>query len=73
MPHVNGLQVRQRAAMPIIVLSVKGNEADIVAVLDADADDYLVKLFRLTELLARVRAALPRPTPCRAPCGVQTC
>jgi two-component system KDP operon response regulator KdpE len=64
MPGSGGLEVcrqmRQRAATPIIVLSVKGAEADIVSVLDTGADDYLVKPFRLTELLARVRAVLRR-------------
>lgn len=64
LPHINGFevcrQIRQSAATPIIVLSVKGAEADIVAVLDAGADDYLVKPFRLTELLARIRAVLRR-------------
>jgi two-component system KDP operon response regulator KdpE len=64
MPRAGGLEVcrriRQHAATPIIVLSVKGAEADIVSVLDSGADDYLVKPFRLTELLARVRAVLRR-------------
>jgi len=64
MPRASGLDVcrriRQSAATPIIVLSVKGAEADIVSVLDSGADDYLVKPFRLTELLARVRAVLRR-------------
>lgn len=64
MPRASGLDVcrriRQRAATPIIVLSVKGSEADIVSVLDSGADDYLVKPFRLSELLARVRAVLRR-------------
>jgi two-component system KDP operon response regulator KdpE len=63
-PGVGGLEVcrriRQTSAAPIIVLSVKGAEADIVSVLDAGADDYLVKPFRLSELLARVRAVLRR-------------
>jgi two-component system KDP operon response regulator KdpE len=64
MPRASGLEVcrriRQQAATPIIVLSVKGAEADIVSVLDSGADDYLVKPFRLSELLARVRAVLRR-------------
>ncbi|HEX5689545.1 MAG TPA: response regulator transcription factor [Roseiflexaceae bacterium] len=53
-------QVREISATPIIILSVKGSEADIVSVLDLGADDYLVKPFRLAELLARVRAVLRR-------------
>lgn len=64
MPRCSGLEVCQRireySTIPIIVLSVKGSEADIVSVLDMGADDYLVKPFRLAELLARVRAVLRR-------------
>jgi two-component system, OmpR family, KDP operon response regulator KdpE len=64
MPRATGLEVcrriRAHATTPIIVLSVKGAEADIVSVLDSGADDYLVKPFRLSELLARVRAVLRR-------------
>ncbi|MFQ3634035.1 response regulator transcription factor, partial [Roseiflexus sp.] len=53
-------QIRQHSAIPIIVVSVKGGEGDIVAALDNGADDYLVKPFRLRELLARIRAVLRR-------------
>jgi two-component system KDP operon response regulator KdpE len=64
MPRCNGMEVCQRireySETPIIVLSVKGSEADIVSVLDLGADDYLVKPFRLAELLARVRAVMRR-------------
>lgn len=64
MPRCSGLEVCQRireySTTPIIILSVKGSEADIVSVLDLGADDYLVKPFRLAELLARVRAVLRR-------------
>lgn len=64
MPRCNGLEVcqhiRQCSNTPIIILSIKGSEADIVSVLDLGADDYLVKPFRLAELLARVRAVLRR-------------
>lgn len=64
MPHCGGLEVCQRireySSIPIIVLSIKGSEADIVSVLDLGADDYLVKPFRLAELLARIRAVLRR-------------
>jgi two-component system, OmpR family, KDP operon response regulator KdpE len=64
MPHMDGLEVCRRirasATTPIIILSVKGSEADIVMALDIGADDYLVKPFRLAELLARVRAVLRR-------------
>jgi DNA-binding response OmpR family regulator len=64
MPRCNGLEVcqhiRQCSNTAIIILSIKGSEADIVSVLDLGADDYLVKPFRLAELLARVRAVLRR-------------
>lgn len=64
MPRCSGLevcqQIREHSATPIIILSVKGSEADIVSVLDLGADDYLVKPFRLAELVARVRAVLRR-------------
>lgn len=64
LPKCDGLEVcryiREYSPIPIIVLSVKGSEADMVALLDLGADDYLVKPFRLAELLARVRAVLRR-------------
>src|SRR6266852_3146812 len=64
LPRRNGLEVCQyileESTTPIIVLSIKGSEADIVTVLDLGADDYLVKPFRLAELLARVRAVMRR-------------
>lgn len=64
MPQCSGLEVcqhiRQFSSTPIIVLSIKGSEADIVSVLDLGADDYLVKPFRLAELVARMRAVLRR-------------
>jgi len=64
MPQCSGLEVckriREYSATPIIILSVKGSEADIVSVLDMGADDYLVKPFRLAELIARIRAVLRR-------------
>jgi len=64
MPALNGIavcqQIRQHSATPIIVVSVKGAEADIVTAIDNGADDYLVKPFRLSELLARIRAVLRR-------------
>ncbi len=76
MPRLDGLEVcRQIRAVdptPIIILSIKGGEADIVSALDLGADDYLVKPFRLAELLARVRAVLRRgskPLANRIVCG----
>ncbi len=62
MPEMDGLEltraVRRVAATPIIVLSVRGQEAMKVAALDAGADDYVTKPFSMPELLARVRAQL---------------
>src|SRR2546429_8130203 len=66
LPDIDGIDVcrRLRAVRPelaILILSARDEELDIVAGLDAGADDYLVKPFRLSELLARVRAHLRRP------------
>jgi two-component system KDP operon response regulator KdpE len=51
-------KLRVWVEIPILILSVRASEQDIVAALDAGADDYLTKPFRTGELLARVRAAL---------------
>ena len=61
LPDIDGIDVcrRLRAARPdlaILILTARDQELDVVAGLDAGADDYLVKPFRLSELLARVRA-----------------
>ena len=66
LPDVDGVDVCQdlREAfptLPIMILSARTDEIDIVVGLDAGADDYLVKPFRLAELLARIRAHLRRP------------
>ena len=65
LPDVDGVQLcrRLRGAhpqLPILILTARDHEMDVVAGLDAGADDYLVKPFRLSELLARVRAHLRR-------------
>jgi two-component system KDP operon response regulator KdpE len=64
MPNMDGLElcraIRAESRIPIIVLSVKGEEAIKVESLDAGADDYVTKPFNVNELLARVRAALRR-------------
>src|SRR6266496_1652156 len=64
MPNMNGLklcqQLRAISGVPIIVLSVKGDEATKIEALDAGADDYVTKPFGMGELLARVRATLRR-------------
>ncbi|HUF02694.1 MAG TPA: response regulator transcription factor [Aridibacter sp.] len=64
MPVMDGLslcrELRRVSKLPIIVLSVKGEETTKVEALDAGADDYVTKPFGIEELLARVRAALRR-------------
>ena len=64
LPDGDGLTVvqslREWTEIPILVLSVRGQEADKVAALDAGADDYLTKPFSTGELSARLRAALRR-------------
>ena len=66
LPDIDGVEVtrllRQWTKTPIIVLSVRGSEADKIAALDAGADDYLTKPFSTRELLARLRAAIRRST-----------
>lgn len=64
MPGPNGFEVcqaiRRDSAVPIIMLSSRGQERDKVRALDAGADDYLTKPFGVEELLARVRAVMRR-------------
>jgi DNA-binding response OmpR family regulator len=65
LPDMDGLSLcrKLRAARPdlaILILTARDQELDVVSGLDAGADDYLVKPFRLSELLARVRAHLRR-------------
>ena len=64
MPNMDGLElcreVRKESQVPIIVLSVKGEESIKVQALDAGADDYVTKPFSMNELTARIRAALRR-------------
>ena len=64
MPNLTGLELCRRlratSDVPIIVLSVRGEEQTKVQALDAGADDYVTKPFGMDELLARIRAALRR-------------
>lgn len=64
MPNMDGIELcgrlRLMSQLPIIVLSVKGEEKTKVEALDAGADDYVTKPFGIEELLARVRATLRR-------------
>jgi two-component system KDP operon response regulator KdpE len=68
MPNLDGValckRIRQTSQLPIIVLSVRGQDQAKVEALDAGADDYVTKPFSMRELLARVRAQLRRsPAP----------
>src|SRR6266542_5702475 len=76
LPSMGGLEVCRRlrqdaatAALPMVMLTAKGDEVDRVLGLELVADDYVVKPFSPKELLARVRAVLRRakPTPGAAP------
>jgi two-component system KDP operon response regulator KdpE len=60
-------ELRTWSSVPIIVLSVVGEEREKVAALDAGADDYVTKPFGIDELLARLRAALRRRDPSGEP------
>ena len=64
MPNMDGLELTRRLTrmtkIPILILSVRGEERTKVQALDAGADDYVTKPFSMEELLARVRAALRR-------------
>jgi two-component system KDP operon response regulator KdpE len=67
MPRRDGLElvreVRKASAVPILVLTVRGEERDKVRLLDAGADDYVTKPFGVAELVARARALLRRGEP----------
>jgi DNA-binding response OmpR family regulator len=67
LPDMDGLEVCRRLragrnSVPVLVLTARTDEIDLVVGLDAGADDYVAKPFRLAELLARVRALLRRRT-----------
>ncbi len=62
LPDMDGIEVlkaiRGRSTIPVLILSVRSGEADVISCLDAGADDYLMKPFRQGELVARVKAAI---------------
>ncbi len=66
LPDLDGLEVtrqlRKSVKIPIIILSIREQEKDKVAALDAGADDYLTKPFSIREMLARLRAVMRRFT-----------
>ncbi len=66
LPHLNGLEVcarvRAESNVPIIMLTVRGADDDVVAALEAGADDYVTKPFSPRQFVARARAVLRRAT-----------
>jgi DNA-binding response OmpR family regulator len=64
LPELNGMEVcrliRQKSAVPILMLTAKGQELDRVMGLQIGADDYIVKPFSFQELVARIQATLRR-------------
>ena len=67
LPMLNGFQVLQRlkadpatAVIPVLMLTARGHESDIVAGIEGGADDYLIKPFSFPELIARVGSTLAR-------------
>ncbi|MDE3007916.1 MAG: response regulator transcription factor [Acidobacteriota bacterium] len=64
LPKLSGLDVcrsvRAASDVPIIIVSAKGEEVDMVLMLEVGADDYVTKPYRLRELVARIRAVLRR-------------
>ncbi len=66
LPDLDGIEITRRirewSNIPIIILSVREQEEDKIAALDAGADDYLTKPFGMGELLARIRTVLRRQT-----------
>jgi len=66
MPEMDGLEtcqmIRKESSVPIILLTARGREEDIIRGFDAGADDYVVKPFRPRELVARIGSLLRRAT-----------
>lgn len=77
MPRTGGLRaleaIRAWSSIPVIILSVMGEEADKVRALDAGADDYLTKPFGVQELDARIRVALRHTQPKSSQSTLQFC
>ncbi len=67
LPDINGFevlrQIRLFSKVPVIILTVRSDEADVVKGLEWGADDYIIKPFRQLELLARVKAMIRRQDP----------
>ena len=71
MPHMTGIElcenIRDHSQVPIIILSVRGEDKNKIEALDKGADDYVTKPFSINELLARIRANLRRASFSREP------
>jgi DNA-binding response OmpR family regulator len=67
MPNMDGYQfishLRRESGIPVIMITAKQQEADIIHGFDLGADDYITKPFRMRELLVRIRAVLRRSGP----------
>ncbi|MEZ6187917.1 MAG: response regulator transcription factor [Planctomycetota bacterium] len=83
LPGIDGFQVLERAraagsGVPVILLTARGEDVDVIRGLELGADDYVTKPFSVGQLIARIRAVLRRrsPTPDAAPqtltCGAAT-
>jgi DNA-binding response OmpR family regulator len=70
--HVICRELRSRSAVPIIVVSARGEEIDRVMLLELGADDYVVKPFGFRELVARIRAVARRTTAEASPSSTTT-
>jgi two-component system response regulator RegX3 len=70
LPHVSGLDVcrelRSRSDVPILLVTARSSEIDVVVGLEVGADDYITKPYRMRELVARMRAVLRRRMPAAA-------
>ena len=80
LPGLNGLQIckalradSRTAALPVIMLTARGEESERILGLDSGADDYIVKPFSPNELVARVRALLRRSSPNETREGILRC
>ncbi len=64
LPRVSGVdvcrEIRNRSKVPIIMVTAKSSEVDVVVGLEVGADDYITKPYRMRELIARMRAVLRR-------------
>src|ERR1700722_18170595 len=76
LPKMSGLdvcrQIRASSEVPIIIVSAKGEEVDMVLMLEIGADDYVTKPYRLRELVARIRAVMRRHETSTSPLPSET-